>query len=1040
MAFVSERDLEIWALERLEALGYRYARASEVSPEHHEAQRTSYRDAVLEKRLRAAVERLNPGLPETAVTEVVSVVRDVRFGRTIEENERLHGLLVNGVPITVIQNGEERGDVARLVDWDDAENDWLVVNQFEIVDRETRFPDVTLFLNGLPVVVVSLKGVEGGSLESAWNQLEEYKQTVPTLYRTNALSVISDGVTARYGSLSADFERFMRWRTVDGETLVEDQSALALQTLIDGLLAPATLLPLIRRFTVFEDDGRGPVKKIAGYHQFHAAQKGHRRVLEAVQGNGKAGVMWHTQGSGKSLLMAFFGGMLMHDATLGNPTLVVLTDRNDLDNQLFGTFGRCRELLGEEPQQAESVEGLKRLLDRDVGGVIFTTIQKFQPDRGEEEFPELTARNNVIVFVDEAHRTQYGFSAKITDTGERRYGLAHQVRRAIPNASFVGFTGTPIELVNANTLTVFGDYIDVYDITQAVEDGATVPIYYEGRIARVDLEIDVEELDETFEEVTDDVEETTRDAIRRKWAGVEALVGAENRLETVVDDILQHFDGRLTALDGKAMIVCMSRRIAVDVYNRIVARRPGWHAETDDAGAVKVVITGSSSDPEHLQPHIRSKARQEVLRNRYRDPADPLRLVIVCDMWLTGFDAPCMHTLYMDKPMKGHGLMQAITRVNRVFRDKPAGLVVDYIGLAADLKSALAAYSQSDQDKTGIDEAEAVAALMTALDVVRSIFHGFDYQSALTGGPSDRVNFISAAMDYVLGGCGAQIKATPDESEDVAAEGKRRFNDAMAALVKAFKLASGTSAADEVKDEVGLFVAVQTAIRKLEAGSGRGPSPADTDFAIQQLVNRAVGSTEVVDILEASGVERPDISVLSEDFLLEIQKVEHKNLAVEALKKILNGEISSRLRTNVTKHERFSERLETAMRRYHNRSVDALQVIQELIQMARDLSAEDPDNLSNAERAFYDALAQNESAAELMQNDELRALAAALVKTVRENAGVDWWRRRNVRANLRRFVRRTLRQYGYPPDLEADAVKRVMRQAEAMAEDILQPA
>ncbi len=841
-----------------------------------------------------------------------------------------------------------------------------------------------------------------------------------------SLAVISDGFNARFGTWSANLDRYMRWPTVDGEHLIPETEALALGTLTDGLLNRRTLLDMLRWFIVFEDEGKGPIKKAAGYHQFHAVRKAVDSILSARDESGKGGVIWHTQGSGKSLLMAFLAGRIMHLPALENPTLVVLTDRNDLDNQLFGTFGRCRDLLGEDPVQAESIDELKLLLDREVGGVVFSTIQKFRPDRGSE-FPELTGRSNVIVMVDEAHRTQYGFDARIDQqSGEVRRGLAHHLRAALPNAVYVAFTGTPVELVGANTRSVFGDYIDVYDITQAVHDGATVPIYYEGRVARIELDPDARDvLDNEFDEVTEDLGENEVAAAARKWSRVEALVGAEKRLDTVVSDILVHLDARLEAIDGKAMIVCMSRRICVEVYRRIVDARPDWRSEADETGAIKVVMTGNATDPSSFQPHIRSKAKQEALRRRYKDPVDPLKLVIVRDMWLTGFDAPCMHTLYVDKPMRGHGLMQAIARVNRVFAGKPAGLVVDYIGLASELKNALAHYSKSDQAQTGIDEREAVAAFLTALDVARSMFHDFDYRSAFGTDSDTRLSCLVGATNHVL----AQSR---DDADAQDAEFGKRFHDAVANLAKAFKLAAGTVEASDHSEEVAFFIAVRTALMKVDVrgGAGRNTSP---DFAIEQLLNRAVASTEVVDILEACGFDRPDISVLSEDFLMEIQNMQHRNLAVEALKKLLNGKIKAKTRGNVVQNQKFSERLVGSIARYHNRSVDALQVIQELIALAKELRDQPDDDLSEAERSFYDALSQNESAVEVMGNEQLRIIASELVTSVRESSGTDWWQRDDVRARMRVAVKRILRRYGYPPDLQSDAVKLVIKQAEAMA-------
>lgn len=1040
--FASEDDLEQWALQALRELGFDYLHGSELSPELDDPARQSFHEVLLLGRLRAATARLNPDLPPQAVETVVNRVRDREFaGDLMQENRRLHDLMVHGVPVSWVEDGAERDAIARLVDWGEGENDWLVTNQFEVVGQTARRPDVVVFLNGMPLIVIELKGTESGTLKGAYNQIETYKAQVPDLFRTNAFNVISEGVTARYGTLSANFDRFMRWRTVDGETLVPDGSDLALETMIRGLLDPGTILDLVRYCTVFEDEGAGPIKKTAGYHQFHAVRKGVAAVLSARGRDGRGGVMWHTQGSGKSLLMAFLAGRLMRHPEMENPTILILTDRNDLDNQLFATFARCAALFGEAPEQAEDIPDLRAKLNaRRVGGVIFATIQKFRPDRGEVDLAQLSDRNNIVVFADEAHRSQYGFDAKVNaDTGETKYGFAHHLRSALPNAVHVGFTGTPISLVGADTQAVFGEYIDVYDIAQAVEDGATVPIYYEGRVAKITLSEDAGEiLDAEYEEILEEAEdagaeidEDDRNAMTRKWSRVEALVGAGPRLNKVVEDILEHFDARIEAMDGgKAMIVCMSRRICVEVYDRIVAARRDWHAEEDAEGAVKVVMTGAAQDPKEYQPHVRSKARLEALRTRYRDPSDPFKLVIVRDMWLTGFDAPCMHTLYVDKPMKGHGLMQAITRINRVFGSKPSGLVVDYIGLAADLKAALNHYSNADRQQTGVDQAEAVHALMTQLDIMRSMFHGIDYMTAVQGTPQDRIQMLPVAIEHALT---LPVDGKPPKDRR---DSKKRFMTAVAGLVKAFRIASGTPEAAEVKDEVGFFTAVQSAIRKMDAGSRSGRGVDDADLAISQLLNRAVASTEVVDILEAAGVDRPDIGVLSEEFLLGLQENQNKNLSVEALKQLLNGEIKVRTRTNTTQNEAFSERLEQAMTRYHNRSVDALQVIQEMIEMARELQQQPEDGMSAEEVAFYDALATNDSARDLMGNEELRVIATELVNTVRRNASVDWWRKENMRKKIRVNIRRILRKHGFPPDLQADAIKKVVQQAEVLAREV----
>lgn len=1039
MAFASEDDLEQWALGELQDLGFQYLHGSALSPEADDPVRDSFHDVLILGRLDAAIRRLNPHLPDDAVRTALNEIRDTKFaGDLLSENRRIHGLVTGGVPVSWFEAGEERTAMARLVDWENKENDWLVVNQFEVVGKSARRTDVLIFLNGMPIVVVELKGTQTGTLKGAFNQIETYKSQIPDLFRTNAFNVISEGVTARYASLSANYDRFMRWRTVDGETLVEDGSALALHTLMHGLLNQEVILEMMRFCTVFEDEGKGPIKKIAGYHQFHAVRKGVKAVVEARDEDGRGGVMWHTQGSGKSLLMTFLGGRLMRDPRLENPTLVVITDRNDLDNQLFATFSRCATLFGETPIQAEDVPDLrKKLADRKVGGVIFATIQKFRPGKGAADFGELTDRSNVVVFADEAHRSQYGFEAKINrETGETKYGFAHHLRTALPNAVYVGFTGTPIELVGADTQAVFGDYIDVYDVAQAVSDGATVPIYYEGRVAKIELAKDIGEIiDAEFEEIIEDAEADgvefdadSKGAMSSRWTQLEKLVGAEPRLDAVVSDILQHFGARIEAMDGgKAMIVCMSRRICVEVYNRIVAAHPDWHADEDAGGAVKVVMTGAAQDPAEFQPHIRSKSRLETLRTRYRDPSDGLKLVIVRDMWLTGFDAPCMHTLYVDKPMKGHGLMQAITRINRVFGSKPAGLVVDYIGLAADLKKALKHYSNADQKQTGINQDEAVFALRTQMDIMRDMFFSVPYMDAVKGTAADRIKMLPLAIEHAL-----TLKVANKEAAN-REDSKKRFMKAVAGLVRAFRIASGSTEAGLVKDEVGFFVAVQAAIRKMDASTRTARTAEEAELAIAQLLNRAVASTEVIDILQAAGIDKPDLSVLSEDFLLGLKNTPYKNLAVEALKQLLNGEIRTRTRTNKTQNEAFSKRLQDAMARYHNRSIDAIQVIKEMIDMAKELQKQPADGLTAEEVAFYDALAQNDSAIELMGNEELRVIAQELVTAVQNTSSVDWWRKQNVRTKMRIRIKRILKKHGFPPDLQAESVKKVLQQAEVLA-------
>jgi type I restriction enzyme R subunit len=810
-----------------------------------------------------------------------------------------------------------------------------------------------------------------------------------------------------------------------------------LNILIEGIFERRRLLDLLHDFTVFGETGSGLSKIIAGYHQFHAVRHAVEKTVEASapEGDRRVGVIWHTQGSGKSLLMAFYAGQLVRRPELENPTIVVITDRNDLDDQLFGTFSMCRDLIRQTPIQADSRDDLQSALSRASGGVIFTTIQKFSPATGERIYPVLSERRNIVVIADEAHRSQYGFRARIEQkTGEIAYGFAKYLRDALPNASFIGFTGTPIEKDDVNTPAVFGEYIDVYDISRAVEDGATVPIYYESRLARIELpEAEKPKIDAEIEELTEDEATTEQERIKRKWATVEALVGSEKRLSMVAADLVRHFEDRVAAMDGKAMVVCMSRRICVALYQHIVALRPDWHSDDDADGKIKIVMTGSAADPQAWQPHIGTKGRRDLLAKRAKDPKDPLKLVIVRDMWLTGFDAPSMHTMYIDKPMKGHGLMQAIARVNRVFRDKPAGLVVDYIGIAQNLKNALGQYSGSDQRQAGIDEAEAVAVLLEKFEVAKAMFHGFEYARGLAGTAHERLVVLAEAIEWILDQ--QHDAAARESSEDGKRKQNRRYQDAVLALSKAFALASASDEAREIRDEVGFFQTVRAALVK--SADGAGITGAEREFAIQQILDRAVVSTEIVDILAAAGITTPDISILSDEFLSEIQQLPKKNLALEALQKLLNDEIRSRSKTNVVETKRFSERLEAAIARYHTNAVSTVEVLQELIELAKEVRAArfrgEEEGLSQDEIAFYDALAESESAVELMGNDSLKVIAHELLVSLKGSVTVDWSHRESARARMRVLVKRILRKHGYPPDLQDAAVQTVLRQAEALS-------
>lgn len=1041
MAYLSEAAVEQLVLELLARLGYSISSDAEIGPDGEAPEREAYADVVLTPRLIEAIERLNPSIPLEARGDALRKVLATEKPSLVEENRRLHKLMVEGVDIEFYSDdGTIRGDKVRLIDFDNlAANNWLATGQFTVIEGGVnRRPDIVVFINGLPLGVLELKapGGENATLSGAHNQLQTYKAQIPSLFRTNAVLVTSDGITARIGSLTADQERFMPWRTTDGK-IIAAKGQPELNILIEGIFDRRRLLDLLHDFTVFGETGSGLAKIIAGYHQFHAVRHAVEKTVEASapKGDRKVGVIWHTQGSGKSLLMAFYAGQLVRRPELENPTIVVITDRNDLDDQLFGTFSMCRDLIRQTPIQADSRDDLQTALSRASGGVIFTTIQKFSPATGEAAYPMLSDRRNIVVIADEAHRSQYGFRARIEQkTGEIAYGFAKYLRDALPNASFIGFTGTPIEKDDVNTPAVFGEYIDIYDISRAVEDGATVPIYYESRLARIELsEEEKPKIDAEIDELTEDEATTEQERIKRKWATVEALVGSKKRVAMVAADLVRHFGDRVAAMDGKAMVVCMSRRICVALYDQIVALRPEWHNDDDAAGTVKVVMTGSAADPQGWQPHIGTKARRDLLAKRAKDPKDELKLVIVRDMWLTGFDAPSMHTMYIDKPMRGHGLMQAIARVNRVFRDKPAGLVVDYVGIAQNLKNALSQYSGSDQQQAGIPESEAIAVLLEKYEVVKAIYHGFDYARGLTATPHQRLVVLAEAIEWILDR--QHEAAARQTSEDRKRLENRRYQDAVLALTKAFALASASDEARDIRDEVGFFQTVRAALVK--SVDSEGSNGGARDFAIQQILDRAVVSTEIVDILAAAGITTPDISILSDEFLAEVQQLEKKNLGLEALRKLLNDEIRSRSKTNVVETKRFSERLESAIARYHTNAISTVEVMQELIALAKEVRAArkrgEDEGLSQDEIAFYDALAESESAVELMGNDSLKLIAHELLVSLKGSASVDWSHRESARARMRVLVKRILRKHGYPPDLQDAAVQTVLRQAEALS-------
>ena len=1043
MTRFTESEVEDAALEWLAGLGWAIAHGPDIAPGAPGAERAGYGEVVLERRLRDALARLNPDLPAEALGDAFRKLVRPEGATTEARNRAFHRMLTDGV--TVEHRGGDgavRGAQVRAVDFDDADgNDWLAVNQFTVVEnRRERRPDVALFVNGLPLGLIELKNPadEDATVWTARRQLQTYRAELPSLFALNAALIVSDGTEARIGTLTAGREWFKPWRTISGETLA-DPGLPQLRVMLEGVCFPRRFLALVRDFIVFEDDGGGaPAKMMAGYHQFHAVEAAVEETLRAAgsrrsgpgfeeekgagryeagrraggaPGDRRVGVVWHTQGSGKSLTMAFYAGRIVREPAMANPTVVVLTDRNDLDDQLFATFLRCRDLLRQTPVQAASRADLRRRLAVESGGVVFSTIQKFFPEEKGDRHPALSDRRNVVVIADEAHRGQYDFID----------GFARHMRDALPNASFVGFTGTPIELRDANTRAVFGDYISVYDIQRAVEDRATVPIYYESRLAGLALDEDEKpRIDPDFEEATEGEEIERKEKLKTRWAQLEAVVGAERRVALVAADVVAHFERRAETLDGKAMVVCMSRRICVDLHRELVRLRPGWHHEDDDKGQVKVVMTGADDDPPGWQPHIRDKRRREALARRFRDAGDPFRIALVRDMWLTGFDAPSLHTMYVDKPMRGHGLMQAVARVNRVFGDKPGGLVVDYLGLAHELKRALAAYTESGGGgRAVLDQADAAAAMREKYEVCRALFHGFDASRWGAGAPAERLALLPAAQEHVL----------------AQENGKERCLQAVLELSQAFALAAPHEEAIRIRDDVAFFQAVRSVLAKRAEGEARPEE--DLDHAVRQLVSRAVASDGVVDVFAAAGLEKPDISILSEEFLAEVRDMPRRNLAVELLRKLLTGELAVRRRKNVVQARSFAEMLERTLLRYRNRAVEAAQVIEELIQLARDLREANARGeelgLSEDELAFYDALETNDSAVKVLGDGILRDIARELVETVRSNVTIDWTLRENVRANIRRLVRRILRKHGYPPDKQEKATQTVLEQAEALS-------
>ena len=1074
MTKITENAIEAFCIELLEKQGYEYIYAPDIAPDSDNPQRSSFDEVLLSARLADAVARINPTIPHDAQIEAIKEISRIRSPEQLTNNETFHRMLTEGVKVSYQQDGNQRGDLVWLVDFVNPENnDFVVANQLTVTENGmNKRPDVVLFVNGLPLVVIELKNAadENATIKTAFKQLQTYKQAIPSLFTYNGLLVISDGLEAKAGSLSARLSRFMNWKTADGK-IEASHLVSQLETLIKGMLNKETLLDLIRHFIVFEKSKREDpetgivtietVKKLAAYHQYYAVNRavestlratGHRcrdakfcapthEVMEdpasygvagvksQPEGDRKGGVVWHTQGSGKSLSMVFYTGKIV--LALDNPTILIITDRNDLDDQLFDTFAASTQLLRQEPKQVENRDQLKELLQVASGGVIFSTIQKFQPDEGNV-FDTLSQRENIVVIADEAHRTQYGFKAKTIDDKDEQgnvvgkkvvYGFAKYMRDALPKATYLGFTGTPIESTDTNTPAVFGNYIDVYDIAQAVEDGATVRIYYESRLAKVNLSEEGKQLVEQLDDELAQKDLTDTQKAKAKWTQLEALIGSENRIKNIAQDIVSHFEQRQAVFDGKGMIVSMSRRIAAELYTEIIRIKPQWHSNDLDKGVIKVVMTSSSSDGPEIAKHHTTKSQRKTLADRMRHPDDPLKLVIVRDMWLTGFDAPSLHTLYIDKPMKGHNLMQAIARVNRVYKDKPGGLIVDYLGIASDLKQALSFYSDAGGkgDPTILQE-QAVELMLEKLEVVTQLFHGFAYEDYFSADTAQKLSLILAAEDHILG----------------LEDGKKRFVNEVTALSKAFAIAIPHEQAMDVKDEVAFFQAVKARLVKFD-GTGTGRSDEEIETTIRQVIDEALVSEQVIDVFDAAGIKKPDISILSEEFLLELKGMEHKNVALEVLKKLLNDELKSRARKNLVKSKSLMEMLENAIKKYHNKVLTAAEVMDELIKLSKEIISMDDEaselGLTEFEYAFYTAVADNKSAKELMQHDKLRELAVVLTERVKQNASIDWTIKESVRARLRVIIKRTLRQYGYPPDMQKLATETVLKQAELIANE-----
>jgi len=1066
---ITEDQLELLCLDWFKEQGYQYANGYDIAPDGESPERDDYRQVILKTRLLHQLAVINPELPTSALESVVQTVSQPESPILIKSNSAFHKWLIEGVAVeyTCPKTGESIPTHVQLIDFTNINNNqFLVVNQFTVAGTKgNRRPDIVVFINGLPIAVIELKNPadQHADIWHAFNQFQTYKDEISDLFVFNEALIVSDGWTARVGSLTANKERYLPWKTIqseDDKPLLEFQ----LETMVRGFFNQELLLDYIRYFVLFEVDNGTVIKKIAGYHQFHAVREAVKATVIAarqpditsiaepranygnkvVAGSGKAGVIWHTQGSGKSISMVCYASKLLQQPEMNNPTIVVVTDRNDLDGQLFNTFSMAQETLKQLPQQADDRDSLRDLLlSRKSGGIIFTTIQKFALLAEETEHPVLSQRSNIVVVSDEAHRSQYGNKARLVDVknsdGEvvsQKYvfGYSKYLRDALPSASFIGFTGTPIAMDDKDTRAVFGDYVSIYDIQDAVDDGATVPIYYESRLAKLDIHQEkIEALNDDVDEVLEDEEEiSAKEKVKSHWAALEKLVGAEPRIEQVAQDLVSHFEARTSAFPGKGMIVAMSREICVDLYNAIIALRPNWHNDDIEKGAIKIVMTGSAADKAKFQPHIHSKQAKKLFEKRYKDETDPLQLVIVRDMWLTGFDAPCCHTMYIDKPMKGHNLMQAIARVNRVFRDKAGGLVVDYIGIAGELKKALKTYTNSQgRGQPTVDTAEALAVLIEKIEIIRDMFatpvdgERFSYYE---GFETKALQILPGAVNHISGLC-----SDPKGERD----GKRRFLDVMIALTKAFSLCNTMDEVAEYRKEIAFYSAIKTAFLK-HSSVDKKRSDEERNSAFKHIIDNAVIAEGVDDIFKMVGLDKPNIGLLSDEFLEDMKNMPQKNLAVELLEKLLKDEIKARLKTDVVQEKKYSDRIMETLRKYHNRSIETAQVIEELIKWAKEMAADsklaEKLNLSTDEIAFYRALIANEASVRELGDDNLRKLAIELTLQLRKSATVDWQMRDSVRARMRNIVRRLLRRWKYPPDKADEAIKLILEQAEVLAD------